>query len=121
MTEKLWGWHTSFNVSFCDLNRISDKNNVYNFIKHLVHDIDMEAYGEPDIVYFGNGDKSGITATQLIQTSNICGHFVDEYKALFLDVFSCKPFDSKVVEALIEEYFDAQVIESNSIERKCVI
>jgi len=58
MEEKLWGWHTSFNVSYCDLDKITDKDNVYNFAKRLVNEIDMVAYGEPEIVYFGNGDKS---------------------------------------------------------------
>lgn len=119
--EQLWGWHSSFNVSQCDLNKITDRDNIYNFNKRLVQDIDMEAYGEPEIVYFGNGDKSGWTLLQMISTSNICGHFVDEYKALFLDVFSCKPFDSEVVVALIKEYFDAQIVEVSSIERKCVV
>lgn len=119
--EQLWGWHSSFNVSHCDLNKITDRDNIYNFNKRLVQDIDMEAYGEPEIVYFGNGDKSGWTLFQTISTSNICGHFVDEYKALFLDVFSCKSFDANVVVELLKEYFDAKTIIVNSIERKCII
>ena len=43
---------------------------------------------------FGAYDaKAGYTLTQLIETSNICAHFVDESNSLFLNVHSCKDFD----------------------------
>jgi S-adenosylmethionine decarboxylase len=116
---KVWGWHLSVDASFCDLDRIKSQENIYNFTKVLVKDIDMIAYGEPEIVYFGEGDKTGYTMTQLISTSNICAHFVDEYNCLFLDVFSCKPFDNDVVTKLVQEYFGAKHFDTRFIERKC--
>ena len=114
-----WGWHLSVDASFCDLNLITNKETVYKFTKQLVKDIDMIAYGEPDIVFFGEGDKSGLTMHQLISTSNICAHFVDEYKSIFLGVFSCKPFEHEVVEQLVVEYFVAKHIKSHYKERVC--
>ena len=116
-----WGWHLSVNASHCDLGKITDRENVYKFTKQLVTDIDMEAYGEPDIVYFGNGDKSGLTMTQLILTSNICAHFVDEYKAVFLDVFSCKEYDTDAVVELVKQYFGAQQVTITFNTRECKI
>jgi len=121
MSTVTWGWHLSVNASFCDLDKITDRDTVYNFIKQLVVDIDMEPYGEPDIVYFGVGDKSGFTAQQLISTSNICAHYVDEYKAIFLDVFSCKPFETSVVVELVKQYFNAQQVTTTFNARECEI
>jgi S-adenosylmethionine/arginine decarboxylase-like enzyme len=68
----------------------------------------MKAYGEPQIVMFGTGNKKGYTLIQLIETSNIAGHFVEENNTMYLDVFSCKDFDTEVVKELVHEYFDAQ-------------
>jgi S-adenosylmethionine decarboxylase len=75
-----------------------------------VRDIDMVAYGEPQIVHFGTGNKAGYTLIQLIETSNIAAHFVEENDSLYLDVFSCKPFDKKIVRKLVKEFFEASKI-----------
>jgi len=65
----------------------------------------MVPYGEPQVIHFGSGDKAGFTLVQLIETSNISAHFCEETNDMYLDVFSCKPFDSKVVEDTVTEYF----------------
>ena len=80
----------------------------------------MEAisYWEPQIVNFGSGNKAGYTLVQLIETSNICGHFVNETNDVYLDVFSCKPFEPKVVIALVKAFFDAKKIETHFLERQ---
>ena len=41
----------------------------------------------------------------LIETSNITAHFVEETNDMYLDVFSCKPFDEKKVEDIVGAYF----------------
>lgn len=69
----------------------------------------MIPYGEPSVQHFGEGNKSGYTLVQLIQTSNICAHFVEETNDIYLDVFSCKDFDPKVVERVASLYFAPQV------------
>jgi S-adenosylmethionine decarboxylase len=78
----------------------------------------MVAYGEPQIVDFGSGNKAGYTLVQLIETSNICAHFVNENDTMYLDVFSCKPFDDKVVIALVKEYFGATSIRPSYLTRQ---
>lgn len=81
----------------------------------------MVAYGEPQIVNFGTGDKAGFTMTQLIETSNICAHFANDLNAVFLDVFSCKSFEADVVIALLEKYFDAKDVRTHFIDRNCLV
>ena len=105
MTERYWGYHAIIDAAGCDHEAITSYENVYNFAKQLVKDIDMVAYGEPQIVNFGSGDKAGFTLVQLIETSNICAHFVNELDEMYLDVFSCKPFDNQVVIDTVKEYF----------------
>ena len=66
----------------------------------------MVAYGEPLVKHFGEGNKSGYTLVQLIETSNICAHFVEETDDIYLDVFSCKKFDPDTVERVVKRYFN---------------
>jgi S-adenosylmethionine/arginine decarboxylase-like enzyme len=112
-----WGYHLMLDCSGCDEYAIRDADTIYNFTKNLVKDIDMVAYGEPQIVKFGSGNKAGYTLVQLIETSNICAHFVDADNTLYLDVFSCKEFDPNVVEKLVRQYFDAVRVRRSYLTR----
>jgi S-adenosylmethionine/arginine decarboxylase-like enzyme len=100
-----WGFHLILDVAGCDQNAINNRDVIHAYVKELVPAIDMIAYGEPQIVRFGTGDKEGYTLVQLIETSNICAHFCTESATGYLDVFSCKPFDPNVVFELTEKYF----------------
>lgn len=114
-----WGHHLVINAGKCDHNLISDGENIRNFAIQLVEDIDMVAYGEPQVVMFGSGDKAGYTLVQLIETSNICAHFVEEYNEVYLDVFSCKRFDINIVVSLVKKYFgENSIVETLYFDRK---
>jgi S-adenosylmethionine/arginine decarboxylase-like enzyme len=93
------------NCAGCVPQKIRCPNNINQFAKQLVKDIDMVAYGEPQIVMFGSGNKKGYTLVQLIETSNITAHFVEETNDVYLDVFSCKPFNKKSVDRVVSEFF----------------
>ena len=100
-----WGWHLVVDAYDCDLEAMKNKEHVENFARELVKEIDMVAYGEPQVIHFGSGDKEGFTLVQLIETSNICAHFANDRKQIFLDVFSCKEFNQHIVLDVLEKYF----------------
>lgn len=114
-----WGYHLLLDCTAGDVFKITSKDNVYNFIKELVKAIDMVAYGEPWIQHFAthDPDKAGISLCQMIETSNITGHFVDKNGNFYIDVFSCKPFDNDVVIAVVDKYFNPQKIRTHFISR----
>jgi S-adenosylmethionine/arginine decarboxylase-like enzyme len=87
-----WGFHSAIDLARCKPNLIRCPVNIANFTKHLVKKIDMKAYGEPQIVMFGEGNKKGYTLVQLIETSNITAHFCEETNDAYIDIFSCKPY-----------------------------
>ena len=116
-----WGYHLIVNSSGCLPHSIRCSNNIYHFTKRLVNKIDMVAYGEPQIVLFGTGNKKGYTLVQLIETSNITAHFVEETNDLYLDVFSCKPFETKDVMTVLEESFAPKKSEVNFLVRQAPI
>ena len=117
-TDTYWGYHLMLNAMACDGSSITSKQNIENFVKDLVKRIDMKAYGEPIIVDFGSGNKAGFTMVQLIETSNICAHFCNDTGDVYLDVFSCKPFDNLTVKKCFSEYFKPRQVASKRINRQ---
>lgn len=114
---KPWGFHLMLNISKCNPNTIRCPNHIASFTKQLVKDIDMKAYGDPQIVMFGEGNKKGYTLVQLIETSNITAHFCEETNDCYLDVFSCKPFDNNDVKKCVNKYFEPECMNEKYIER----
>jgi S-adenosylmethionine/arginine decarboxylase-like enzyme len=102
-----WGYHLVLDCGQCDAGKMKDFDTVDTWIRKLVKDIDMEPIGEPRIEYtaaeFPN--KAGFTVVQVIVTSSITAHFVDNLGQIYLDVFSCKPFAPEVVERSMQETF----------------
>lgn len=117
-TQPYWGYHLILDCAGADHNAITDKDNIISFAKELVKEIDMVPYGEPQVIKFGSGDKEGYTLVQLIETSNICAHFVDYNDTFYLDVFSCKTYDIDIVKALVVKYFKISSYKEAYIERQ---
>ena len=113
-----WGYHLSLDCYAGDKELVKSGTNIEAFAKALVKRIHMKAYGEPQVIHFGEDDKQGYTLVQLIETSNICGHFCDDTGNFYIDVFSCKPYDIQIVMDLVREYFKAERIRHNYITRQ---
>lgn len=105
-----WGYHLILDASKCLKPKISSKANIESFANTLVKRIDMVPFGAPQVQHFGSGNKAGYTLVQLIETSNICAHFVEETSDMYLDVFSCKPFNPSDVEAMVGLYFSPKMV-----------
>lgn len=114
-----WGYHLLVDCKQGSIDKISNKSNVSAFVKQLVDDIDMKAYGDLMIERFAthDPDKAGISFCQMIETSNITGHFVDLNGNFYIDVFSCKPYDTSTVTDLIQTYFDPSSVSTKFIDR----
>ena len=100
-----------------DKDLVTNENNIAAFAKALVNRIDMKAYGEPQVIHFGEGDKEGFTLVQLIETSNICAHFSNDTGNFYLDVFSCKPYETDAVIEVVNQFFSPKKIRERYIER----
>jgi S-adenosylmethionine decarboxylase len=51
---------------------------------------------------------TGFSMTQLIETSLISAHFADASCAIYLDVFSCAPYEPEEVARFASEFFKAK-------------
>ena len=65
-----------------------------------------------------NPKTKGTSAVQFILTSNITIHTLDELGNVYINFFSCKPFESDTVRALALNYFGGNVVSCLFIKRK---
>ena len=112
-----WGYHLILNAKRCRPSAIRSAKDITHFSKALVKKIDMVPYGEPQVVRFGSGNKQGYTLVQLIETSNITAHFVEETNDMYLDVFSCKDFRPEDVRSMVSKYFEPEHADSLLLRR----
>lgn len=114
-----WGYHLLLDCAQGNLEAIKDKETVLKFIHVLVDRIDMKAYGLPFIERFATHDaeKAGLSFCQMIETSNITGHFVDANGNFYIDIFSCKPYDVDSAVEVVNEFFSPKKIKHHFISR----
>lgn len=106
-----WGKHLLIDGRTKNIEKIQDKENVANFVNELIEKIDMVKYGPLWIEYFAthDPDKAGLSFFQMIETSNVSGHLVDKDGTFYIDVFSCKDFETHDVVVVVQKYFGADV------------
>ena len=116
--NKPWGQHLVLDLGGCNEN-ILTKEGIANFVKELVKAIDMVAYGEPQIVHFAEHsyEAAGYSLVQLIETSAIMGHFSDNNRDAYLDIFSCKRFSEEIAIEVIKRHFDPSKIRCVCLNR----
>ena len=117
--EECWGLYTTIDLYECDSELIKDKEYIENFVILLCMVIDMNRFGDPVIIHFGKDEKvAGYSMYQLIETSNISGHFANKTNAAYIDIFSCKLYDPYLVAEFAAEYFEARRFRMNVIFRQ---
>lgn len=112
-----WGKSTAIDVYKCDPALIRSAAHIQNYVIELCKLIDMKRYGDCQIVHFGTGNKEGFSMFQLIETSNICGHFANDLNAAFIDIFSCKDYDIGQVKDFTKEFFKGEEVAASFVNR----
>ena len=114
-----WGISTCIDLYECDLTLMQNAEAIREFVVQLCDRIKMRRYGETQVVFFGDEPRvQGFSMTQLIETSLISGHFADASRAIYLDVFSCAPYDSEETAKFTAEYFKAKHYKFQVVHRK---
>ena len=102
-----WGWSTSLDIKNCNSKKIKDKEAIKDYVYRLCDLIEMKRFGPCHIYHFGTDNKAGYSMLQLIETSNITGHFCDQDNSAFLDIFSCKPNNTIDMVDFTKTFFDS--------------
>jgi S-adenosylmethionine decarboxylase len=107
--SKSWGLSSMIDLHECNPQLIRNADAVKKFVVELCELIKMKRFGECVVVDFGEDEEvTGFSMTQLIETSLISGHFANKTNRVFLDVFSCKFYDPKIVADFAKKFFKAK-------------
>ena len=115
----MWGKHLVLDCSACDREAVRSADRIRAFSEDLVSQIGMVAYGEPVLAHFATHlpEAAGYSLVQLIETSAVTGHFCDASGDAYLDVFSCKDFDSEVAIGVVERHLKPESFRKVELSR----
>ena len=122
---KSYGKELILDIHNCDTSTFTRKS-IRKYFKELCTLINMERcklcwwddYGVPLEEQETEPHLKGTTAIQFIKTSNITMHTLDLMENVYLNIFSCKDFDSDIVRKFSEQWFKGRIVNSHIIERK---
>lgn len=115
-----WGLAVSIDLAQCNAKTIRDPVKLKDFIIKICDYIDMKRYGEPLIERFGESERvSGYSIVQLIQTSCISGHFIEETNGACIDIFSCKSYPPGETAKFCKNFFEAKNARVTVLNRYC--
>lgn len=119
-STEYWGISSSIDLYECDLSLMQDAEAIREFVKILCDDqIKMKRYGDTQVVFFGDEPcVQGFSMTQLIETSLVSAHFADASRAIYLDVFSCAPYEPEEAALFAAAFFKAAKYNVNFVYRK---
>ncbi len=108
----------------CNPEKFSRKA-LKKFLKHLCRKIEMKRCqlhfwdykGCPDEYAAAPDHLKGVSCIQFISTSNITIHTLDVLQKVFLNIFSCKPFDAETAAAFSAAYFEGEIATKQVVER----
>ena len=118
--DEQFGQELILNLYDCDTGKISDGEYIRQYVIKLCDEvIEMKRFGEPLIPHFGheNPVTSGYSLVQLIETSSVTGHFSEYIRSVYLNIFSCKWFDSKKAAKFSAQWFGAKKTQQKLIAR----
>jgi S-adenosylmethionine/arginine decarboxylase-like enzyme len=118
MTTKPYGLELLLDLKGCDLSGLSREKLTDYFIR-LCQLIGMKRHGEP---LFWE-DQSGIahlhgtSAIQFIETSNVVCHALPLLQAVYLNIFSCREFDTEAAQRFSADFWKAGAVLSTIVVR----
>ena len=117
--EAIFGWELILNLYDCNLEVISSKKKIQEFVDRLCKLIKMVKFGRTWIPYFGikKPHTKGYSLVQLIETSSITGHFSEEKKSAYINIFSCKAYDHKKARDFTTRFFRAKRVKATLLIR----
>lgn len=105
---KPYGLELIIDLKGCNLSDLS-KEKLAEFFVTLCEKIHMRRHGEPMFWedWSGVPHLHGISGVQFIETSDVVAHPLPLLKACYINIFSCKQFDTEMALKFCKEFWKA--------------
>jgi len=123
-SKKPYGYELIMDLHGCDVSKFNRKS-LDSYFEKLCKAIDMK---RADLHFWDDEGlppekrqtlphTKGTSAVQFILTSSVVVHTLDLLEAVYINIFTCKPFERKAAEELTKEWFGANGCRAHFIER----
>jgi S-adenosylmethionine/arginine decarboxylase-like enzyme len=118
MPDKPYGLELLLDLKGCDLSDCSPERLTAYFVQ-LCDLVRMKRHGEPLFWedHSGVPHLHGLSAIQFIQTSNIVCHALPLLRAVYLNIFSCRQFDTEEARKFSVDFWRAESVSSTVVVR----
>jgi len=105
-----FGPHLTLDLNECNPDKISDFDLIFDTLNTLPDKIGMTKITQPYVFKYSGlvPEDKGITGFIVIAESHISIHSFQEKNYVFVDLFSCKPFDYTYAQQYLIEAFECQ-------------
>ncbi|MBU0461147.1 MAG: adenosylmethionine decarboxylase, partial [Nanoarchaeota archaeon] len=121
MTKKnnYFGPHLMLDLGECDFDILVDKAKIAELLAELPGKIGMTRISKPDVrKHLDKGAKTaGVTGVVILAESHISVHTFPDKKYVFVDVFSCRPFDTEKTKKLLVRFFSSKKPVAHVVKR----
>ncbi|MDD5005377.1 MAG: S-adenosylmethionine decarboxylase [Candidatus Omnitrophica bacterium] len=119
MKAKIFGYELILDLYDCDLEVMSSRKKLKEYVDKLCPLIKMEKYGKTLLEYFGTKKPhtKGYSLLQFIETSSITAHFSEHWRITYVNIFSCKSFNPEIAKEFTKEFFKAKHFKARFIVR----
>jgi len=119
MKGGVFGYELIMDLYDCDLEVMTSKKKLQEYVDKLCPLIDMVKYGKLLLPHFGTQKPhtKGYSLTQFIETSSIVAHFSELWRISYINIFSCKSFNPAVAEKFTKEFFKAKRVKTHFFTR----
>jgi S-adenosylmethionine decarboxylase len=114
-----FGLHLMVDGYGCDPSKLADMDFIRRFLDEFPEDIGMTKLMNPYVVGCDGTDREacGLSGFVLIAESHVSIHTFPSDGYVSIDVFSCKPFDTRAAEIEITKRFGITRLERNILDR----
>jgi S-adenosylmethionine decarboxylase len=111
--------HLTVDLSGCPAEKLGDVALIFNLLEELPAQLGMTQISTPSVFRYTGKDAGewGVTGVVLVEDSHISIHTFPERGRAFIDIFSCRDFDTDLAKARLLEVFNARDHELTMINR----
>jgi len=116
---RYYGPHLILDLNNCKSAALNSLEACFAFLNDLPEKIGMSKITQPYIFRYSGEipEDNGITGVVIIAESHISIHTYPQKRFVFMDIFSCKPFNTEMATEYAIDFFEAETFVVNTVNR----